>query len=131
MALVNQILETCLYVSDIKKAAVFYQVLFDLEPYAVEDNRHVFFRIGDCMLLLFNPAETAKGGSVPAHGATGQGHLAFTIEHQDFVFWRSRLKELSIEIEQEYDWPSRGKSIYFRDPFMNSIELATSDTWIR
>ena len=130
MALVNQILETCLYAPDIKKAAAFYQALFDLEPYAVEDNRHIFFRIGDCMLLLFNPAETKKGGSVPVHGATGQGHVAFTIEHQKLEFWRDRLKEQNIEIEQEYVWPSGGKSIYFRDPFMNSVELATSDTWV-
>ncbi len=130
MALVNQILETCLYVSDIKKATEFYRLLFDLEPYAVEDNRHVFFRIGDCMLLLFNPAETEKGGSVPAHGVTGQGHIAFTIEHHELQFWRDRLKEQNIEIEQEYLWSSGGKSIYFRDPFMNSVELATSDTWI-
>ena len=130
MALINQILETCLYVSDIKKATAFYQALFDLEPYAVENNRHVFFRIGDCMLLLFNSAVTKKGGSVPAHGVTGQGHVAFTIEHRKLQFWRNRLEEQNIEIEQEYVWPSAGKSIYFRDPFMNSIELATSDTWV-
>jgi len=130
MSLVNQILETCLYVSDIKKATAFYQVLFDLEPYAVEDNRHVFFRIGECILLLFNPAETEKGGSVPAHGAIGQGHIAFTIEHRSLDFWRNRLYDQKIEIEQEYNWPSGGKSIYFRDPFMNSVELATSDTWV-
>ncbi len=130
MALVNQVLETCLYVSDIKKASAFYRVLFDLEPYAVEEKRHVFFRIGDCMLLLFNPAETERGGSLPAHGAMGQGHIAFTIEHRKLEFWRDRLQEQNIEIEQEYDWPSGGKSIYFRDPFMNSVELATADTWV-
>ena len=130
MALVNQILETSLYVSDIKKAAAFYELLFDLEPHAVEDSRHVFFRIGDCMLLLFNPAETRKGGSVPAHGATGQGHVAFTIKHEELDFWKNRLGEQKIQIEQEYVWPSGGKSVYFRDPFMNSIELATSNTWV-
>lgn len=130
MALVKQILETCLYVSDTKKAAAFYQALFDLTPHSKVDVRNAFFRIGDCMLLLFNPAETKKGGSVPAHGATGQGHVAFTIEHGELNLWRNRLKEQNIEIEQEYDWPSGGKSIYFRDPFMNSVELATTDVWV-
>lgn len=129
MALIDEILETSLYVDNIKRAETFYKNLFELTPYSVEENRHVFFRIGQDMLLLFNPAETEKGGSVPAHGALGQGHVAFTITHDQLVFWRKRLTEQNIEIEQEYVWPSGGRSIYFRDPFMNSIELATRDTW--
>ena len=131
MALINEILETCIYVSDIKKAAEFYQNLLDLQAHSMDVKRHVFFRIGNCMFLLFNPPETKKGGALPAHGATGQGHVAFTIEHEKLDFWRNRLNQLGIEIEQEYVWPSGGKSIYFRDPFMNSIELATSDTWVK
>ena len=129
MALVNQILETCIYVSDIEKAAVFYEALLDLEPHSIDVNRHVFFKISNSMFLLFNPDETKKGGVLPAHGATGQGHIGFAIGHDELDFWRVRLRNLNIPVELEFVWPSGGKSIYFRDPFMNSVELATSDTW--
>jgi len=126
---ISQILEVCLYVSDISQAERFYAQLFAIEPVSRSGNRHVFFRIGQIMFLLFNPDETRKQGSVPSHGAVGEGHVAFTITHEKLAVWRTRLHDNNIEIEQEYEWPSGGHSIYFRDPFRNSIELATKDTW--
>lgn len=129
MALIQQVLEVCLYVDDIEQAEKFYTALFDWEIYSREGNRHVFFKIGQTMFLLFNPEETRKTGSVPSHGAIGAGHVAFTIEHEELDFWRNRLREQDVEIEHEMTWPSGGKSIYFRDPFHNSIEMATADVW--
>lgn len=131
MALIQQVLEVCLYVDNIDHAEKFYSALFDLETYSKEDNRHLFFKLGQIMFLLFNPEETQKSGSVPTHGAIGAGHLAFNIRHDELSFWRNRLREQNIEIEQEVTWPSGGKSIYFRDPFHNSIEMATADVWQR
>lgn len=129
MALITQILETCLYVDDMGKAGEFYSKLFEIETYSKAGERHLFFKIGKSMLLLFNPEKTKTGGEVPAHGASGAGHVAFTIGHDDLDFWRKRLSQQNIEIELEYTWSSGGRSIYFRDPFNNSIELATADTW--
>lgn len=129
MVLIDEVLETCLYVNDIDVAEEFYSRLLNAAAYSRQGERHVFFRVGKTMLLLFNPDETGKPGSVPAHGAMGPGHVAFTVSHARIDFWHARLRELDIEIEQEYDWPSGGKSIYFRDPFNNSLELATKDTW--
>lgn len=129
MSLVNHILESSLYVSNIDRAEQFYANLFDIKTFSRDGDRHVFFKIGDSMLLIFNVNESKKNGTVPSHGAVGESHLAFTVEHKSLDFWRKRLKAQEVEIEQEYEWPSGGKSIYFRDPFQNSIELATSDIW--
>ena len=106
---INQIMEMSIYVSDLGRAEVFYKNLFDLQPFGRNGGRHVFFKIGETMLLLFDPAESRKGGSVPGHGAEGEGHVGFRIDHADLDFWRERLESLQIEIEQEYDWPSAGK----------------------
>jgi len=81
------------------------------------------------MLLLFNPAETREGGSVPAHGAIGGGHVAFVMQHDEIETWKERLQQHRIEIEKEFTWPTGGRSLYFRDPFDNSLELATADIW--
>lgn len=130
MAAISRVLETCLYVSDIDEAEAFYCRLFELKTYAKEGHRHVFFKLGTGdMLLLFNPDATSKKGDFPAHGAYGPGHVAFAIGHADLKNWRRRLIEFNINIEAEVKWPSGGRSIYFRDPFNNSIELATPDTW--
>ncbi|RMF69171.1 MAG: glyoxalase/bleomycin resistance/extradiol dioxygenase family protein, partial [Calditrichaeota bacterium] len=125
----QRILETALYVADIDTAEQFYRELFGLVPYSKDPPRHLFFKVGDGMLLLFNPEESRKAGTVPSHGAVGEGHVAFSITHAQLEFWRNRLGQLGIAIEQEHTWPSGGHSIYFRDPFGNSLELATPDTW--
>ncbi len=129
MALVKQILETALYVKNIKESERFYKNLFELETYAIDENRHVFFKIGKSMLLLFNAEACLKGDGFPAHGCQGPGHMAFAVEHSELNFWRKRLKDQNIKIEKEITWPSGGKSIYFRDPDGHSLELATPDTW--
>lgn len=130
MALIDQVLETCLYVDDIERAEQFYQEIFELETYSKEKGRHLFFKLANGnMLLLFNPAETREGGTVPAHGAIGGGHVAFIMHHDEIETWKSRLRRHRIEIEKEFTWPTGGRSLYFRDPFDNSLELATADIW--
>ena len=130
MALINKILETALYVKDLDAAEEFYKTVLGLTTYSRGGARHIFFRVGETMLLLFNPAETREPGSAaPTHGAIGAGHAAFAISHGELEFWRKRLADLNVAIEKEHEWPEGGKSIYFRDPSGNSLELATPDTW--
>ncbi len=126
----NRILETCLYVRDLDAAFQFYQDVLGLELFSKMDNRHVFFRCGNAMLLLFNPDITMEAGKdVPPHGAYGEGHVAFYVEKAEMEKWRRHLLEHSVEIEAEIAWPNGGESIYFRDPAGNSLELASSGTW--
>jgi len=127
---VRQILETCIYVDDLDAAKQFYQDVLGLEFVSRHDNRHVFLRCKDQMLLIFNPAESiADDGDLPRHGTTGPGHLAFGVPKDELDAWKSRLISIAIEIEREINWPGGGRSFYFRDPAGNSLELATPRIW--
>jgi catechol 2,3-dioxygenase-like lactoylglutathione lyase family enzyme len=126
----TQVLETCLYVDDLAAAEEFYSRVLGLVPFSQLEGRHLFFRCGETVFLIFDPAETQKTtGTVPPHGAKGPGHVAFTMEDSEISAWREHLRKNSVPIETEITWPSGGYSIYFRDPAGNSVELATRKTW--
>src|SRR5437660_4089163 len=83
-----------------------------------------FFQVGEASILLAFIAEaTLKGDHLPSHGAKGPGHFALGIEADALDAWRRKLQENGVAIEQEVEWPRGGKSIYFRDPAGNSVEL--------
>ena len=90
----------------------------------------VVFRCGDGVLLIFDPRKSrAAGREVPSHGASGAGHIAFTAKPEDLSAWRKQLHEAGVSIEQEMDWEEGGRSIYFRDPAGNVVELAPPTLW--
>jgi catechol 2,3-dioxygenase-like lactoylglutathione lyase family enzyme len=43
--------------------------------------------------------------------------------------WRAHLEGRGVEIESQVEWPNGGRSIYFRDPAGNSVEIATPELW--
>ena len=43
--------------------------------------------------------------------------------------WRKQLREAGIPIEREVDWDEGGRSLYFRDPAGNIVELAPLTIW--
>ncbi|MEX1268055.1 MAG: VOC family protein [Balneolaceae bacterium] len=132
---IDGILETCLYARDLEASEAFYRALPGLQFISKEKERHVFFRCGDSMLLIFNPAHTAnnqtdmQGEKIPLHGATGEGHVAFAINPDELHLWKEYLIKQSIEIESEVTWPTGSTSVYFRDPAGNSLELVSPDIW--
>lgn len=128
----EKILETCLYVNDLERAKEFYTRVLGLEFHAEVPGRHIFFRCGDSMFLLFDPSATSQphpGMEVPLHGATGPGHCCFTLTESNLESWRSHLHKQGVSIEQEIVWPQGGVSLYFRDPDGNSLELASRRVW--
>ena len=126
---IDRVLETILYVDDLDAAARFYGDVLGLELDSRKDGLFVFFRCGDGMLLLFEPQAASTGRSVPAHGASGPGHVCFAVGEDDLDGWKAHLEEAGVAIEQEVDWPRGGRSFYFRDPAGNSLELATPKIW--
>lgn len=127
---VERVLETCLYVDDLEAAERFYAGVLGLEVYSRAQGRHVFFRCGGAMFLLFDPTATGQAaGPVPPHGAHGPGHVAFAVSQANIPAWHEQLRQHSIPIEAEVTWPSGGQSLYFRDPAGNSIELTTPRIW--
>jgi catechol 2,3-dioxygenase-like lactoylglutathione lyase family enzyme len=124
------VVETGVYADDLDRAETFYHDVLGLEVVGREAGRHVFFRVGPAsMLLVFNPAATLVGDSLPPHGASGPGHFALGIRGDDLEAWRRRLAEHGIAIEKEVQWPRGGRSLYFRDPAGNSVELLTPGLW--
>jgi catechol 2,3-dioxygenase-like lactoylglutathione lyase family enzyme len=129
------ILETVLYADDLEAAESFYTDVFGLKVFLREDGRHVFFKIGESMLLVFNPRSTAsvptyvKGQPVPVHGARGVGHMAFRAPLDAIDAWKRRFAEKGVVVESEVHWPQGGRSLYVSDPAGNCVEIASPDIW--
>ncbi len=126
----GEILEACVYADDLVAAERFYTGVLGLEVVARVAERHVFFRCGGRVFLVFDARRTREGGGgIPGHGAEGPGHVCFAMRAGEVDAWRRRLADLGIEIESDYRWPSGGRSLYFRDPAGNSVELGTPRIW--
>ena len=130
------ILEAALYAADLDAAERFYGGLLGLERIVRVADRHVFYRVGAGILLIFNPRETCKPPGnpdlpVPTHGAHGPGHFCFALDGAALDAWRARLVAAGVEIEADFHWPNGARSIYFRDPAKNSIEMAETRLWAK
>lgn len=128
------ILETAIYAVDLDAAEAFYGGVLGLEKATRHGNRHLFYRCGGGMLLIFNPDETAEpvpAGAlpVPSHGATGPGHVCFRVRGERMDRIIERLQEAGVAIESDFRWPNGARSIYFRDPAGNSLECAEPRLW--
>ena len=122
--------EAALYVEDLAAAERFWRRI-GLQVVGRSPGRHVFFRAGRDLLLVFDAAATREpGGGVPPHGAEGPGHVALDVpDAEALAAWREHLGLAGVEIEREQEWPSGGRSLYFRDPAGNSLELITRGSW--
>ena len=127
---VEAVVETAVYAADLAAAEAFYGGVLGLPVVGREAGRQVFFRVGaGSMLLVFDPATTLRGGTFPPHGATGPGHVALGVRPEALDGWRRHLAAHGVEIEMEYTWPRGGRSLYFRDPAGNLVELITPGVW--
>lgn len=135
MPALTGILETALYAQDLDEAEAFYKDVLGLPVYARLSRRHVFFRCGTQMLLIFNPEAVRRppppGAAlpVPPHGSSGPGHVCFSAPGEDLDRWRAQLAAKGVAVEADFVWPGGGRSLYFRDPAGNSIEIAEPRIW--
>lgn len=124
------VLETALYANDLAAAKDFYHGIIGLEVVIAKPERHVFFRVGAGMLLVFRPAATEVAvDDVPTHGARGPGHMCFAAAEPAYGDWRAHLIDHGIAIEAEITWPNGARSFYVRDPAGNSVEFAEPHLW--
>jgi catechol 2,3-dioxygenase-like lactoylglutathione lyase family enzyme len=127
---IQAVVETGIYADDLAAAEAFYRDVLGLVLLDREAGRHVFFRVGPASLLLvFNAQASSKGEVLPAHGASGPGHFAFGMRAGSLGHWRQRLTEHGVAIEKEVAWPRGGRSLYFRDPAGNLVEIVTPGIW--
>ena len=124
-----RIFETVLYAEDLVAAERFYRDVVGLEVIG-RGELAVVFRCGGSVLLIFDPRKSgASGRDVPSHGTSGAGHIAFAVKPEELDAWREQFRNAGISIEEEVDWDEGGRSLYFRDPAGNIVELAPPTIW--
>ena len=128
------VLETVLYARDLAAAEDFYRDVLGLQPFASVAGRHLFYRCGDQVLLIFNSDATRVPPApdalpVPPHGMEGEGHVCFRASAGEIDAWRKRLEGKGVAIEADFEWAKGGRSIYFRDPAGNCLEFAEPRIW--
>ncbi|MHA6344162.1 VOC family protein [Roseivivax sp. CAU 1761] len=130
----SHVLEAAIYAGDLDAAEHFWGDVLGLDRIVRVAQRHVFFRCGSGVVLVFNPDETEKPPGnpdlpVPPHGARGPGHVCLAVDGTALDAWRQRLEARGVEIEADFNWPNGARSIYVRDPAGNSVELAEPRLW--
>jgi catechol 2,3-dioxygenase-like lactoylglutathione lyase family enzyme len=130
MKSIQGVVETAIYADDLEQAETFYREVLGLRLMAKAAGRHLFFQVGESdVLLVFRAQTTLEPGPLPPHGSRGPGHVALGIAADDLDARRDSLRSQGIAIELEQTWPLGGRSLYFRDPAGNSVELITPGVW--
>ncbi|MCR9137049.1 MAG: VOC family protein [Alphaproteobacteria bacterium] len=130
----RRVLETALYADDLDAAEGFYGGILHLEKITRVGDRHVFYRCGEGVLLIFNAKETTRPSSnpalpVPPHGSHGPGHMCFGASAAELDAISGTMIDAGVTIEADFHWPGGARSIYVRDPAGNSIEFAEPGLW--
>ncbi|WP_299759872.1 VOC family protein [uncultured Pontibacter sp.] len=128
---IKKIKETCLYVQNLDASKDFYHNKLGFKVIGEVAGRHVFFRAGASVLLCFNPEASKESKNLPPHFGSGQLHLAFEVEQQQYEPWKQKVQDLGIAIEQEFDWGGGFLSFYFRDPDEHLLEVVMEGMWER
>lgn len=129
MMQLQKIKETCLYVEDLQATKAFYHGILGLPVISLKEDRHVFFRVGEDVLLCFLPEVTMAETKLPHHFGYGQQHFAFECKTEDYDKWKEKLEASDIMIEHEATWENGLQSIYFRDPDFHSVEIVVPGIW--
>jgi catechol-2,3-dioxygenase len=130
---INKVVKTCIYSSDLDSMKRFYVGILGLPLVQEQKGKFIFLKAGKSMLLIFNSARTsADNDRLPTHGAPSplaSIHFAMEIQEHDYQLWKELLAKNRIAIEEEVDWKGRSRSLYFRDPAGNLVELITPGEW--
>ena len=130
----DRVIETCLYVDDLDRAAEFYERVLGLTALTADARFRAYDVGGASVLLLFRRGATLEtvhmpGGTIPPHDGRGPLHMALAIAADALPQWEQRLADHGVAVEGRTDWSRGGHSIYFRDPDGHLLELATPGLW--
>ena len=128
MPQLDGVLETSLYVNDLKCSVQFYRKIFGFEIVDAGERLYALAVPGQQILLLFKKGASANL-ALGAHDGDGELHLAFAIPKAELEAWEVWLEQQGVVIEQRRVWERGGHSLYFRDPDRHLIELATPGIW--
>src|SRR3954470_930627 len=97
------ILESALYVSDVSRAAGFYEKIFGFRVISDFGGRGCAIEAGPRQVLLL----FLKGASreiLSPHDGDGELHLAFAIPESELTAWEAWLAENGIAVEEKHAW---------------------------
>ncbi len=130
---INKVIETCIYSSDLRSMKKFYVGILGLSIIHEEEDKLIFMKAGKSVLLIFDPLRTSiNNDRLPTHGAItppSSIHFAMEIEEQEYQPCKELLARNGIAIEKEVKWNCNTRSLYFRDPSGNLLELITPGGW--
>lgn len=121
--------ETCLYCHDLEQAKEFYGTLLGLDVINYQPDKHIFFRVGSSVLLIFNPEDSKLKTSPPAHFAEGNQHFAFEVAVSDYEKRKREIEQKGIRIIDRVIWKNGSESFYFNDPEGNILEIIPVGIW--
>lgn len=124
-----RIKETCLYCHDLVKAKEFYGSLLELPLINYQPGKHIFFRAGNSVLLIFNPVDSKAKTSPPPHYAEGNQHFAFEVTQAEYEHHKNLIKSKGIKVIDRLVWRNGGESFYFNDPEGNVLEIVPEGIW--
>ncbi|HEX8331230.1 MAG TPA: VOC family protein [Segetibacter sp.] len=124
-----RIKETCIYVTDLQRTKRFYADLLALPVISLVEERHVFFKAGESVLLCFIADKTLQEKLLPPHGASGTIHFALEVTKDEYEGTLQQVKCSGIEILHEHTWKANLRSFYFHDPDMNLVEIIEEGLW--
>ncbi len=119
----NRIKETCLYIHDLERAREFYHGLLGLAIISYVEGKHLFLRVGQSVLLLFNPDDSRHKTSPPPHYGGGQQHFAFEVSAENYLSAKAEISAKGIAIIDTVVWKNGEESFYFHDPEGNVLEI--------
>ena len=121
--------ETCIYVTDLQRTKDFYSNKLGLPLISFVQDRHVFFRAGNSVLLCFIADQTKNEKELPPHGAQGTIHFAFEVNKEEYAEVFNQIKHSGINILHEHIWKNGLQSFYFHDPDNNLLEIIEQGLW--
>jgi len=127
--MIRKIKETCLYVNNLEETGDFYLNVLGFDLISEKKGRHVFFRVGEEVLLCFNPEVTKHDKYLPPHFAVGQQHVAFEVDQVNYETVKRNLMHSGVKILHEETWRDHVKSFYFHDPSHHLLEIVGEGLW--
>lgn len=126
---VRQIMETCIYTTDLMAARKFYHDILGLPVIGEAEGRHIFFRAGSSVLLCFNPDDARLKQSPPAHFSEGRYHFAFEVAPDEYETHKQEMIQKGITVIDTLIWKNGQESFYFNDPIGNVVEIVPEGIW--
>jgi len=125
----RQIKETCIYSRDLIEARNFYHDLLGLPIISEVEGKHIFFKVGNNVLLCFNPDDSRLKKSPPAHFAEGRYHFAFEVTPDEYENAKVEIRNKGVAIIDTLLWQNGKESFYFNDPLGNVVEIVPEGVW--